>query len=55
VAWHRAYDPAFVNWVFPRFRLETCLEIGGMNLFGLLIVAAGLFSVAGATFDWEFL
>jgi hypothetical protein len=25
-----------------------------MNLFGLLIVAGGLFSICGAAFDWDF-
>ncbi|MFT5526728.1 MAG: hypothetical protein ACI9G1_000145 [Pirellulaceae bacterium] len=25
-----------------------------MNLFGLLIVAAGVFSICGAAFDWDF-
>lgn len=25
-----------------------------MNLFALLLVAAGLFSVCGAAFDWDF-
>lgn len=25
-----------------------------MNLFGLLLVAAGIFSICGAAFDWDF-